>query len=115
MMTIIEAIKKVLVEHTDGLTVDEIYKEICGRNLYSFGAKDPKGVVNGEIRRHCYGLDFPTASPIKHFCIVKLKGKKPIFTLLTDETLQRKTVKRRKRNCGFGGCFTRRESRWHRK
>ena len=92
-MTIIEAIKKVLVEPTDGLSVDEIYKEICGRNLYSFGAKNPKGVVNGEIRRHCYGLDFPTASPIKHFYVVKMKDKKPVFNLLTDEILQRKVMK----------------------
>lgn len=91
-MTIIEAIKNVLNEQPKGLMVDEIYKEICNKNLYVFGAKNPKDVVNGEIRRHCYGLDFPTASPIKHFYIVKMNGKKPIFSLLTDEILQTRTI-----------------------
>ena len=69
-MTIIEAIKNVLNEQPKGLMVDEIYKEICNKNLYVFGAKNPKDVVNGEIRRHCYGLDFPTASPIKRIFIL---------------------------------------------
>lgn len=91
-MTIIEAIKNVLNEQPKGLMVDEIYKEICNKNLYVFGAKNPKDVVNGEIRRHCYGLDFPTASPIKHFYIVKMNGKKPIFSLLADEILQTRTI-----------------------
>ena len=41
-MTIIEAIKNVLNEQPKGLIVDEIYKEICNKNLYVFGAKIQK-------------------------------------------------------------------------
>ncbi len=85
-MTIIEAIKVVLSEQKEGLTIDQIYNAIVDKNLYSFNAKNPKGVVTGEIRRHCMGLDFPTASHIKHFYIEKSNGKKPIFNILSDTT-----------------------------
>lgn len=84
-MTIIESIKEVLGENPDGLIVDEIFKQIIERNLYSFNAKNPKGVVIGEIRRHCLGLDFPTASPVKHFYISSMFGKKPVFNILTEK------------------------------
>ena len=80
-MTIIEAIKEILKSEPKGLTSSEIYQKIVDRNLYSFGAKNPAGVVNGEIRRHCIGLDFPTAYPIKHFIIVGKAGKKLKFAI----------------------------------
>ncbi len=89
-MTIIEAIKEVLVEQPNGMTVEQIYKSITERELYIFNAKNPKGVVNGEIRRHCLGLDFPTASHIKHFYIEKTLGKKFVFKVLTDNIQQTK-------------------------
>lgn len=50
--------------------------------MYSFPAKKPDAVVNSTIRRHCLGLDFPTANPIKHFKIVSYKGKKPCYGLI---------------------------------
>lgn len=41
-----------------------------------FNAINPQGIVNGMIRRHCYGLNFSTASPHKYFAIVgNDKGK----------------------------------------
>ena len=83
-MTIIQAIKTVLIKENKGLDVDRIYELIIKNNLYTFNAKNPKGVVNGEIRRHCLDLDFPTASPVKHFYIVEIKGKKPIYDILND-------------------------------
>lgn len=39
------------------------------------------GVVNGEIRRHCIGLDFPTANPVKHFKVAGNDGKRILFSL----------------------------------
>ncbi len=84
-MTIIESIKEVLKVNPGGLSVDEIYSQILQRKLYTFNAKNPKGVVLGEIRRHCLGLDFPTASPIKHFYISATNGKKQIFNILTED------------------------------
>lgn len=84
-MTIIEAIKAVLASEAEGLTSAEIYQQIINKNLYQFGAKNPVGVVNGEIRRHCVGLDFPTANPVKHFAIVGKDGKKLKFTIVENQ------------------------------
>lgn len=92
-MTIIEAIKEVLANQPQGMTVDAIYNEICNQGLYKFGAQNPKNVVNVEIRRHCYGLEFPTASPIKYFHIVGANGKKPVYTILVENIVQSKMVR----------------------
>ena len=81
-MTIIEAIKTILSQSTVGLTSQEIYNRIIEQNLYTFGAQKPVAVVNGEIRRRCSGLEFPTALPIKLFEIVGFEGKKPLFSLI---------------------------------
>lgn len=84
-MTIIEAIKKVLLKEEDGLTSKEIYKKIVADDLYIFGAKDPKAIVNGIIRKHCVGIDFPTASPVKHFKVVKQVGHCNYYLLNASE------------------------------
>ena len=81
-MTIVEALKIVLSQHPNGLTNKEAYEKIIQQNLYEFPAKKPESVVNGIIRRHCYGLDFPTANPVKYFRIVGYKGKKPLYSLV---------------------------------
>lgn len=73
-MTIIEAIKEVLACEEVGLTSNSIYEKIIENKLYSFGAKDPKAIVNGIIRKHCLGIEFPTASPVKHFKVDKQIG-----------------------------------------
>lgn len=91
-MTIIEAIKEVLKNEPTGLTSPEIYQRIIDKNLYHFGAKNPVGVVNGEIRRHCIDLDFPTAYPVKHFIIVGKDGKRLKFTVSENSRYQN-TVK----------------------
>lgn len=70
-MTIVEAIKTVLKNEKEGLTSKEIYNKIVDLKLYDFGAKDPRSLVNSLIRRHCYDIDFPTASPVKHFSLKK--------------------------------------------
>lgn len=80
-MTIVEALKIVLYQHLGGLTNKEAYEEIIKQNLYHFPAKNPESVVNGIIRRHCFGLDFPTANPVKYFKIIGYKGKKPLYSL----------------------------------
>jgi len=81
-MTIIEAVKTVLNSVTEGLTTKEIYDEIIRRNLYEFRAKKPADVVNCEIRRHCQGLAFPTAHPVKYFKIIKSGKQKSKYTLV---------------------------------
>lgn len=69
-MTIIEAIKLVMRKSGKPLTAREAYNEIVARSLYSFQAKDPKHIVLMQIRRHCSGIEFPSASPTKHFQII---------------------------------------------
>lgn len=81
-MTIVEALKIVLNQHPNGLTNKDAYEEIIKQKLYEFPAQKPESVVNGIIRRHCYGLNFPTANPVKYFEIVGYKGKKPLYSLL---------------------------------
>ncbi len=87
-MTIVEAVKAVLATSSTGLTSREVYQQIISRNLYSFPAKKPEAVVNTTIRRHCLGLDFPTANAVKHFKIVSYNGKKPCYGLIdaTEES-----------------------------
>ena len=81
-MTIIEAIKQVLNMADTGLTSRQIYDLIIENHLYEFPAANPPAVVNGMIRRHCSGLDFPSANLMKYFKIVGYKGKKPLYALL---------------------------------
>lgn len=83
-MTIIECIKMVLANSTKAMTAKEIYEEIIRQKLYEFGAQDPVGVVNAQIRRRCAGLDFPTAYPIKLFEIAQQDGKRLKYQLLSD-------------------------------
>lgn len=57
-MTIVESIKCVLQQNNDGLTSKQIYDEIIRQGLYSFGAENPVGVVNAQLRRRCiYALN----------------------------------------------------------
>jgi len=65
--TIVEAIETVLSNASGPMNYKDIYDEVVKENLYSFNAKRPQGVLHWEIRRHCAGLDFPNASPVKKF------------------------------------------------
>ena len=88
VMTIIEAIKRVLEKEKQALTSKDIYEKIVEENLYSFGAKDPKAIVNGIIRKHCYGIDFPTASPVKHFKVIRQSGHVNYYSLYENNMSQ---------------------------
>jgi restriction system protein len=48
----------------------EVYQEILNRKLYEFHAQNPSHIVLTQIRRHCDGIDFPTAASVKHFVLV---------------------------------------------
>lgn len=49
-MTIAEAAQAVLKKKGQPMNINEIYDEIMQRNLYSFGAKNPKSVLSQAIR-----------------------------------------------------------------
>lgn len=80
-MTIVEAIKTILRDNQEGLTYPIIYKNIIGKSLYSFGAKDPQAIVRAKLRQHCYGVDYPSASPTKHFISDGGKGNKALYKI----------------------------------
>ena len=66
-ITIIEAIRSVLLPHGCPLTVSEVYEAIIAAKLYVFNSDQPVHVVRSQIRRHCKGVDIPSASSLKHF------------------------------------------------
>lgn len=82
--TICDAIKEVLKDEEQGLTYKDIYQRIVARKLYEFGAKSPQAVVHGEIRRHCDNLEFPSASPVKYFKIVRIDNNTNYYGIVDD-------------------------------
>lgn len=69
-MTIIEAVSQALKDNNKPLTVNAIYDKIIACDYYKFRAQNPLNIVRVEIRRHCRGVDFPTASKNKYFQIL---------------------------------------------
>lgn len=65
--TINKAILKVLEIEKRSMSANEIYSRIVELDLYSFKAANPTHVVLTQLRRHCIGLDFPTAHKEKLF------------------------------------------------
>lgn len=87
-MTVLEAIKQLLQEAPNGLTCRELTDQILARKMYSFNTSTPNNIVNHELRKHCEGLDFPSAHPVKYFTIAQLseKGNKAIYRLITNSS-----------------------------
>ncbi|WP_435653026.1 restriction endonuclease [Pseudomonas putida] len=79
--TITEAIKEIMMTHGLPMTVREVYQGIVDTALYDFHADNPEHVVRSQIRRHCQGLDFPSASTKKHFRLVGEKQYEPILPI----------------------------------
>ncbi len=65
--TIVDAIKEVMKAKGRPMTVMEVYDAIIDADLYTFHADNPAHIVRSQIRRHCKDLDYPSASPTKHF------------------------------------------------
>lgn len=65
--TIKEAISSVLRKSGEPLSIKEIYNKIIELDYYRFRAERPEGIVGTEVRRHCKGLEFPTANPKKYY------------------------------------------------
>lgn len=67
--TIVEAIIEVMKLAQRPLTVKEAYDAIIEHDLYTFNTDQPVYVVRSQIRRHCQGIDFASASPTKYFAM----------------------------------------------
>src|SRR4051794_3651223 len=62
-----QVIAQVLKARGEPMSPREIYDAISGSNLYHFKAHDPLSVVKTQLRRHCEGLNFPSARSTKYF------------------------------------------------
>ena len=95
--TILESVEMVLSQTNKAMNYKEIYEEVARQGLYEFGAKTPEHVLHIEIRRHCVGIDFPTASPIKKFKIDSVKEGVNYYSILEEnkprfEKVEKETI-----------------------
>ena len=81
-MTILEAITVVLRLQPQGLSCKDITGQILAQGLYSFNTPNPNSIVNHPLRRHCQGLDFPSAHPVKHFVLLSGGRGKSTYGLI---------------------------------
>lgn len=56
-ITVAQAAIQVLQASQQPMSTADIAQAIISQNLYSFKAKDPKGVVRAAIERRCEGLN----------------------------------------------------------
>jgi len=68
--TINEAIIEVLKTENQSLSAKHIYSKIIELDLYRFKSANPYHIVLTQLRRHCVGLDFPTAHKQKFYRIL---------------------------------------------
>ena len=68
--TIREAVIEALLRSGKPLITKDIFNFIIEHDLYRFNAENPEGIVKVEIRRHCEGVEFPTAKSNKYFKIL---------------------------------------------
>lgn len=90
--TIIEAIKDVMRNSDQPLTVGEVHDAIVSMGLYEFHAERPIHVVQNQLRRHTTGLDIPSAPARKHF---ELHSDGRYFLLKTDTVQPNHSVRSR--------------------
>lgn len=68
--TINEAIIEVLKLKGHSMPAKDIYSKIIELDLYQFNSANPYHIVLTQLRRHCVGLNFPTAHKEKHYRIL---------------------------------------------
>ncbi len=51
-MTMLEAAVQVLRSRQEPMAVADIYEAITAQSLFSFGAKNPRSVLSGTLRKH---------------------------------------------------------------
>lgn len=69
-LTIREAVIAALMQSGKPLYAKDVYDFIVEHDLYQFNTEYPEGIVKVQIRRHCEGVEFPSAKPNKYFKIL---------------------------------------------
>lgn len=90
-MTITEAIKQVMRSKASPMTANEAFRAIVDAKLYEFHADNPEHIVRSQIRRHCEGLEFPSAAPTKHFRLVGENRYEPLAEIIRQPRKKRVT------------------------
>ncbi len=80
IMTITDAVIRVLENEDEGLTLQQIYDKIIENNYYEFGAKKPLDALRIQIMRYCEDKTISFASDKKAFISEKKDGTE-IFLL----------------------------------
>ncbi len=88
-MTITEAIKQVMRANGSPMTAGEAFRAIMEAKLYEFHADSPEHIVRSQIRRHCEGLEFPSAAPSKHFRLVGENRYEPLDEVIRQPRRRR--------------------------
>ena len=83
--TVCEAIKIVLKDKPEGMTAEQIYKEIIDNNLYKFNARNTQSVVVSTIRSSCVGVDNKFTTRDKEFIIAR-EVDNDVFYALNDNS-----------------------------
>lgn len=95
--TVCEAIKIVLKDKPEGMTAEQIYKEIIDNNLHKFNARNPQSVVVSTIRSSCVGVDNKFTTRDKEFIIAR-EVDNDVFYALNDNSTK-------KIRCWFVGAY----------
>src|SRR5262245_12980750 len=66
-----QAISQVIRANKEPMAPRDIYDAIIAARRYTFKAQDPLSIVKTQLRRHCEGLNFPSARAVKYFAMTK--------------------------------------------
>lgn len=96
-LTINDAIIYAIRSVDKPLLPQEAYDYIVAHDLYQFHAQNPAGVVRSQIRKHCKGLNFPSAASTKYFSM----GTDGRFGLLENPVKTRRQKSAAKSGPGY--------------
>jgi hypothetical protein len=65
--TVAQAVIDVLQAAKQPMTISDITQAILDKNLYTFNAQEPRGIVRGAIERRCEGLNRKNSIEPKYF------------------------------------------------
>lgn len=65
--TVAQAVIEVLQAAKQPMTISDITQAILDKNLYTFNAQEPRGIVRGAIERRCEGVNRKNSIEPKYF------------------------------------------------
>ena len=84
-MNVPEAAIKVLRDYPEGLSAKKITEEILTRKLHPLPAKEPVGIVQRALSRHCIGVDRSYSCQDRFFTVAKDSAGVQIYKLSAND------------------------------